>query len=113
MLRIWEPLVQIRQGTFNHSDQTGWDVAVDVMLDQEPPKQLNRLLGDRLHFLYGASTCNVPDRAPRKKLATPHQKLATLLLKPHDTATTADNVQLAEFFCQFRIIADRIADLLR
>ncbi len=52
MLRIGEPLVQIPQCTFHHSDKTGWDVAVDVMLDQEPPKQLNRLLGDRLHFLY-------------------------------------------------------------
>ena len=63
MLWIGEPLVQIPQCTFHHSDKTGWDVAVDVMLGQEPPKQLNRLLGDRLHFLYGASTCNVPDRA--------------------------------------------------
>ena len=67
MLWVREPLAQIRQCTFNHSNQIGWDVAVDVMLGQEPPKQLNRLLGDRLHFLYGASTCNVPDRAGPKR----------------------------------------------
>ena len=69
MLRIWEPLAQIRQCTFHHSDQIGWDVAVDVMLSQEPPKQLNRLLGHRLHFLYGTSTCKVLDRAVSERTA--------------------------------------------